>query len=500
MILLVTVDDPDALPNRFRLAVCILTVLALALPFYAIWSRTYVPLHDLPNHMARHYLEYLKLSGGKLPPSYEIEWRVLPNLGSDCLVPPLFLFFEPLTVCKIFLTACVLLYWLGPSLFIWQQGGRGIGALAASVFWLPWLLSSEFFWGFLNYYSGLGLAFLTLTHYCSLRDRSSVLPRQLVLHTALVTLLFFWHLAPWGIYCVMMGCHTLVRGAEEYLRWRAIGPCLARAMLYALSVIPSVLLLGYYLLNQAGTKGSASVDWGGWSRKARMALDLFGDYNAKASATVLALWGIALSSTFGSLFSKKFRRSWLHLAIAVLVVLYLVLPFQLGHGAHIDSRILPAILVAVLASLGTLTIRVQRWPLVLMAICLVVRTGAVVHAWNQLSARLNSHAKAFAMIEGRTRVMPVTLTSSHYTHPEWAPSLGPSFSEMHSSPRCSLIMISNPFASLHRAAYTLDRRPMVTSLTKDLCGTITITCGSTTRNRNRFEFRTAGSVSSARTL
>ena len=267
--LAVIVDDPSVLSKSFRLAVAILTVFALALPVYAIWSRTYVPLHDLPNHMVR-YTEYLKLSGRELPPFYEIEYRVLPNLGGDFVAPFLFLFFDPLMACKVFLTACVFLYWFGPYLFIWQQGGRGLGAFVASLFWLPWLLSNEFFWGFLNSYSGFGLAFLVLTHYCLLRDSRTVLSGQILLHAAVVTLLFFWHLAPWGIYCVMIGCHCLVRGVEDYLRLHAIRPCLARALPYAFSVFPSVLLLGWYLMSNLGAKQSVIFHWGGWSRKGNL--------------------------------------------------------------------------------------------------------------------------------------------------------------------------------------------------------------------------------------
>src|SRR5262245_5730125 len=100
-----------------------LVLLAWALQVYALWSRNYVPLVDLPNHMARHHLEYVKLSGGDLPPFYEVEYRVLPNLGGDLMVPLLMTVLEPATACKLFLTLSVLLYWLGPALFILQHGG-----------------------------------------------------------------------------------------------------------------------------------------------------------------------------------------------------------------------------------------------------------------------------------------------------------------------------------------------------------------------------------------
>ena len=51
---------PSAAAWRYSVA---FVALAWTLEVYAIWSRTYVPLVDLPNHMARHYLEARWLSG-----------------------------------------------------------------------------------------------------------------------------------------------------------------------------------------------------------------------------------------------------------------------------------------------------------------------------------------------------------------------------------------------------------------------------------------------------
>src|SRR5208282_342777 len=100
----------------------LLVLLAWCLEAYALWSRPYVPLVDLPNHMARHYLEHLKLSGQPLPDGYEVAYDVLPNLGGDLVVPALMSVFDVPTAAKVFLTLSVFLYWLGPALFILSCG------------------------------------------------------------------------------------------------------------------------------------------------------------------------------------------------------------------------------------------------------------------------------------------------------------------------------------------------------------------------------------------
>ena len=405
--------------KRFWLAVAALTVLALALPLYAIWSHTYVPAADFSNHMAVHYLEYLKLTGRELPPFYAIEYRVTPNLGGDLLVPLFLCFLAPLAACKAFLTFAVFLYWLGPSLFIWQQGGRRRGAFVAALFWLPWLLSNEFFWGFASYYSGFGLAFLVLTHHCIVRtSRSGWIAHQL-LQAAMVALLFLWHLSPWGIYCVIVGCRCLALAVADYGRSRAIGPCLARAVSDLLPVVPSLLLLGWYFGHHLGTGEPVIFQLSAWTEKARFASQLFGGYDKKSSALVLLIWGVAALSTFGFsfLFAKSARWTWLHLAFAALTLLYLVLPNNfIGGGC--DTRLLPAILVVALACIGSLPIRRLALGVALIAACVVLRDGEIVRAWDRICARLDSHAQSFALIEPRSRVMPVTLTPVDYAYPD----------------------------------------------------------------------------------
>src|SRR5262245_14945578 len=73
--------------KRFWACALILVAVSWALQGYAIWSSQYLPLVDLPNHMARHYLEAVKLSGGDIGPYYDLELRLLPNLGADLILP-----------------------------------------------------------------------------------------------------------------------------------------------------------------------------------------------------------------------------------------------------------------------------------------------------------------------------------------------------------------------------------------------------------------------------
>ena len=79
------------------------------------------PIVDWPNHMARHHLEALWLSGASLPDFYQIAYALMPNLGSDLIVPPLLLVFDTITSSKIFLLFAIFLYWAGPAPSVLQS-------------------------------------------------------------------------------------------------------------------------------------------------------------------------------------------------------------------------------------------------------------------------------------------------------------------------------------------------------------------------------------------
>jgi hypothetical protein len=102
----------------------------------------------------------------------------------------------------------------------------------------------------------------------------------------------------------------------------------------------------------------------------------------------------------------------------VLAFLYLLLPLQLGTTSDVDSRLLPAIVVCLLVWLSAFPVHRYRVAVVLLATCLVLRYGSVVHAWSGLAERLDAHHEAFALLPKESRVLPVVTTELVKTNPE----------------------------------------------------------------------------------
>jgi hypothetical protein len=408
---------PQTITKGFWLSALVLVGIAWSLQAYAIWSVTYLPLIDLPNHMARHYLEAVKLSGGDIGPFYDLKPRLLPNLGADFILPFLILALGPQVACKLFLTLAVFLYWLGPAWFIAQQGGYRLSALTAALLLLPLSFSGQFYWGFLNFYSGFGLAFLILVHFTWIHRQERLPIGQMVLHAVLVTLLFFWHLAPWMIYVAIAGCHFLATAIVRYRNGERLRALIGRCLGIGAAVMPSFALFAFYSFHNRGVNPQAGFEWGTWSGKALLLLSLFRSYNVALDIIVSLAWLAVVLLWFTQAFRAHLPPAPIGLGLAALVGMYLILPYRLGGTMDADTRILPAILVFAVAWLGHVTVRRFRAGVVLLTLCIVVRFGSVLAAWNGLDAELGRHAESFAAIEEHSRVMTVMMAPFSKEYP-----------------------------------------------------------------------------------
>jgi len=397
----------DCPPDKsIRRGCFILVGLAFALQLAVIWSVTFPPQHDTPGHMARHFLEAQHLFGGELPPFYEVQYRLLPNLGADLVVPPLMAVIEPLLASKIFLSLAVVLYWLGPALFIWQYGGYKLSGLVSALLLLPLSFSNAFFWGFLNFYTSVGLAFVALFHFGVIAARPQPRVLDLVLHALLVTLLFFWHLAGFGIYGIVMAAQMATR-AWQRVRSRGRAPfwqCIWPQVLLGLPALPAI---GLFVLYSTG-KTVQTDYWAPLWHKLLLPLYLFRTYDVVADLAFAALWlGACLALVLGRQ-SLKSQEPWLWASMAGILALTLVVPTEWGSVYNADARFMPGLLVCVVCLGARLTQRRLLLAGGLLAASLVVRYGSVHIEWTRLDQRLQRVAAAFELFPEGSRIMPFT--------------------------------------------------------------------------------------------
>ena len=382
-------------------------ILGLLLPIAVVWSVQFPGQLDAYDHLARHYLELLRLEGRPLPPGLVVDYRILPNLGGDLVIPPLIWLFGPLPALKVFLSLSMTLYRLGPAIFILQTGRYSAASWIASLLLLPLIATSSFFWGFLNYYSGVGLAFLVAVHLRYLDRRGELTILAMLVHAALVVLLFFWHLAAIFIYGVLLAAVAVTRLVDT----RGSGQGFLRPVRHAgVICLPMLPAIGLYLVYVAQQdRGATAPLWPPLLFKLQMALTLFHGYDPKADLLVVVLWTAAALLFFGH--SLRLGRPGFAAWVTIMfVVLYVVLPIRVGaRTSGVDARMLPAIVVCALAWRGTLPVRWSWAGMALLTAAIGVRTADVSLAWHRLDARLRDEARSFALIKPGSSVLPLIL-------------------------------------------------------------------------------------------
>ena len=166
------------------------------------------PLLDYPNHLARAVVLASGASDPIVSRMYAAHWAIIPNLGTDLVLPPLLHLLPVHLAGRIVVGITILLPVLGTV------------AYSRAVFgcYSPWPLASglvaynaTLLLGFLNFVAAIGIALLLAAGWISWRERHPV--RAAALATVGATVLFFTHLMG------LLFFYVLVAGFEFEQQW-----------------------------------------------------------------------------------------------------------------------------------------------------------------------------------------------------------------------------------------------------------------------------------------
>lgn len=394
--------------SRIAIAVTWAAILAL------VMTHDRPPLVDWPNHMARHYLEALWLSGQQLPDSYQIGYGVMPNLGSDLIVPILLLVVSPIAASKIFLALAIVLFWAGPAAYVMQYSKDSSRAWIVSALVMPWLLAGTFFWGFVNYYSGVGVAFLAAANHIRLDRKASAPAWQYAAHAALLVLLYFWHLAAIGIYLVLAGCYMLDRLVRA--GFRAAPRTMLRAAPMLLAMVPALSIMMWVMLTPKLNALAGGVEWSTPLRKLILAFGYFGAYDLWTDVPLMTAWGLLLLLLFRLELPRKLGLDYVGLSAIAFAILYLVLPVEVGTTSGADIRMLPPLFFLVAALLVNLPVaRTATLGIGLLALIGLVRYGAIHTAWASMEGDARAITTHFGQAPKNARILVLTLDRASKT-------------------------------------------------------------------------------------
>jgi hypothetical protein len=360
------------------------------------------PLLDYPNHLARMVVLERGAADPVLSAMYAVDWHVVPNIAIDVLMPPL-LHVLPLDVAgRLFIALALLLPFTGAvvlhrSLF----GRRTLWPFAAVLVVYNHLL----FAGFLNYLIGLGAALLGAALWVRMAPRPVA---RSAVATVVATGVFFCHIIALAAYGLLL---FAIEAADWWdrpagLRWRVASIAGPVARLAVPFVIPALLYLHSQL---AGASGGL-----GWSIRWKLR-GVFGPF----MTYYLGLDLLAILAVVGLIGWCWWRGHLLvaragALGLAILLVLYPLMPFGAAGTGYVDQRLPPmAGLLLFAATLPHgLAPSLRRIATAALAAIAVARLAGIGLVWAGHNADLAAFRQVIAGIRPAERVLPVQIEAA----------------------------------------------------------------------------------------
>ena len=321
-------------------------MLLLVLALIPLASVRVPPLLDYPNHLARMHILLDAGRSADLTRAYEIRWSLLPNLAMDAVVPWLGEIL-PLDIAGRSFVGLALALMAAGALLVHRAAWRS---------WSPWPLAAFLLlynrillWGFVNYLAGLGVALIGLALWLGLADRPV---RRFWAVGAAAVIAYFCHLVAFGLLALAIGGVELVSfgAAVAAGRWRDLARSAAAILLPLLA--PVLLWLAAW---RPGPGDGGGLAWANPLRKFDLLFSVFDDYSRPFDVACFALVVLALGIGFWRRWLAIDRR--LSHALAVLTLVYLVMPARLLGGSGVDHR-LPVMLFLLLVAAS----RPSPWP------------------------------------------------------------------------------------------------------------------------------------------
>ena len=314
-------------PKRDIFIDCLIT-LVLCLPFLIT---SYLPLTDLPNHLARQHILSDWATSSTLQQYYNYQWQLVPNLGIDLFVLAARTIIPiDLAVRAFCILALAAIFW-GTGLINRSYAGRGAWAYR----FVPFLCyGGPVQFGFLNFVFGIGLALLVFGIYLRVRDAP---PGKLLLFLIpSAALLLLCHLMAFGICAIAIGAfelaHPLGKGSAgssaEIFR-----QILRREFWVALALgFPLAVFVRFSPL----AVGGHGARWGTLHEKIEgiAAITLFASPIPELLLLAAAVAGFALLFLLQAI---RVRRESIAACLIMLAV-FLLLPRVTAGGGYVDYR------------------------------------------------------------------------------------------------------------------------------------------------------------------
>ena len=338
-----------------------------------IWTHPLPPVSDYINHLARMHVIATIHKNPLLANFYEIDWKIIPNLTMDLVVPVLARWVNIYLAGQIFMVAMFAVIISGTLALNRVLIGRwSLFPLVA----FPLLYNYVFLVGLMNYLFGIGLALWALAAWIALREQ--IWPLRLLISTCFVVSLFFCHLSSLGIYGVGILSFELLRLWQQRAQ-----PWPTRLVDFVVSGLP--FLAAAPLLYRSPTLQLASAIY--WEQQGKID-GLFYVVSNYSDVVAIAMLAVALVASVWAVRHRVLRfHPFVYALLAVGVVVYLALPRIMFETYMADQRV-PIGIAFMLVACGDLELRrrlVRRGFIAVLVVLIGVRMIEIDLNWSGLS-------------------------------------------------------------------------------------------------------------------
>jgi hypothetical protein len=372
-------------------AVFLILLAAAAAPVLAVKVPGMV---DYPNHLARMYAIGNIHQDPLLARYYAIDWRLIPNLAMDVVVPALARYGDVFLAGRVFVLATMLLMLSGPFAIEAALFGRvSPWPLIGFVFIYNWI----FFYGFVNYLFGVGCALWGIAAWIGLRQRGPLLRLGVALAFAL--LLFASHLDAAGIYGLAILSYEAWR-----LRQNGVPSARQAAVDIAVFVLPLVLILGLAIVSPT----TATPVWlKEWTVRSKLEGLFYIVKNFKPAAD-LAIGGVVGLAVIWGVLTRRLELHGAALYVFVAFALvFLAMPARVLGSFQADSR-LPVAALFVLIGMVRLRAPSRAATTAFCAgvtVLSALRFGIVGETWHDFAADVADVERSLTVIPPGSKIL-----------------------------------------------------------------------------------------------
>ena len=380
---------------KLRLLAAYLILVALTLS-PLLWIAV-PPLVDYPNHLARMWI--LAQNGGlpELASNYAVDWRVLPDLAMDLIVPPLAQLMPLEVAGRIFIALTMLSLVAGTmTLFRALNDRLSFWPLGALLF----VYNAALFWGFLNCLFGTGMFLLAFSGWIASR-RWGAAPR-VALFAVVACMLFLLHLFAFCLYALAVGAYEL--GQSLSARKLSLARFLSMSAA-SLQFIPG----GVLWIASLPKSGPSYIEYGTLSAKvyAVQAPFTFGP-EAIAFDKLVLIFSLAFAGIAIVTRAIKLAPD-MRLPVAAMVLAAAAMPTWMNGSWLADIRLPVALPFVLIAStrLDPSRLRTIGWFAAIAVVLLAVRVWAVTEDWRDSDRRFSEFRTASRVITPGARLLIV---------------------------------------------------------------------------------------------